>query len=796
MRNAAALTLFALTLTISAALLFVMEPMIAKMLLPLLGGSPGVWNTCMVFFQLTLLLGYLYAHVISTRLSMRRQMFVHALVVALPLLVLPTTVGGRIGTPPEEGQILWLIWILTVVVGLPFFAVCTTSPLMQKWYASLSLSSSSDPYFLFSASNFGSLFGLIAYPFLVEPRWTLSQQSSYWQMGYFALIAFTVACGVFALMSGCNRGARNNSSESGVPGETASAPGEEPSEIDTAAISHAEANAITPRRRLRWLMLTAIPSSLVLGLTTFVTTRMASFPLLWMLPLVVYLLTIIFAFARLPALIYTLLEKALPWVVLGNFVLITTYGIGHSLPNVFVGLPLQLATLFVVGMVFHGKVAADRPATKYLTEYYLIFSLGGVLGSSINALLAPVLLSSPLEYPLILGAALLLFVKGPLRKKSWTIDKFNPTWLVPVVVSLITYIFFSDPSRAYNLSRTGPFSLLMVLFDQGWRLAIPLLICFVLSKSGLQLRIALAILLLISVFVGDQDKNIVYRSRNFFGVCAVLISRPDNSVQMIHDLTVHGKQSMDPALRNEPISYYTHSSPIGTALTKLFGPVERNVLETSKERADTSAKKTLPALAVVGLGTGTSVAYAHPDQVVDLYEINPQVIRVATDPLYFTYLFSAYKRGVRMSFLVGDARLKLQEAPDNKYGVILLDAFSDDIPPLHLMTREALQLYLTKLAPGGIIAYNCSNKYYDLVSVVWNLVNDAHLNALICDDDYYDASHPLRAGSVWVIVSRERETLEQLRVNKSWVTTPYAARPDQPVWTDDYCNPLAFIKGI
>ncbi|HEY9785342.1 MAG TPA: fused MFS/spermidine synthase [Candidatus Obscuribacterales bacterium] len=808
MRNVAALALYAITLAVSAALLFFMEPMIAKMLLPLLGGSPGVWNTCMVFFQLALLLGYLYAHIISTRLNVRQQIILHACVISLPLLFLPVAIAGRVAPPPQEGQIVWLFCTLTVAIGLPFFAVCTTSPLLQKWFANLSLSTSPDPYFLFSASNLGSLFGLIAYPFLIEPRWTLSQQSSYWQTGYLALLILTALCALTHLS------ARESNGESAIDHNTSSrAPSQSQSKSMRCAAegeacysekvhkqaeetalpaadseSGASGNAeriVTPLRRIWWLILAAIPSSLVLGLTTFCTTRMASFPLLWMLPLAVYLLSIILAFARIPAFVCRLFEALMPWLIVISFINVTTSGIGHSMIDVLIALPLQLFTLFVISLTLHARVAGDRPHTRFLTEYYLLFSLGGVLGSAFNALLAPMIFSSPYEYPLVLGAAGLVLIRGPVSKRSWSIDKMIPSWALPALVAFVTFLLFSDPHRALHSSDA---SLAWVIADQTWRVLLPLVIALFLGRTKLQTECSVAAVIVMSTFVGDLDKHPVYRSRNFFGITTVLLNRSDNTALLVNDFTTHGTQSMDPQLRHEPTTYYSRSGPLGRVLSKMFGPPD------SSQTSSASLRK-LPPFAIVGLGAGTCAAYAKPGQNMDLYEINPTVIKVATDPLYFTYLFSAYKRGVKMNFLVGDARIQMQAAPDDGYGIIILDAFSDDIVPLHLLTREALDLYLRKLAPGGILAYHCSSNYYDIVSAIWNLVTDANLHAAVCYDEYYDPKRPLRLGSIWMLVAEDKRTFDQLELGKQWLNSPLKARPHEAVWTDDYHNPLGFIKA-
>lgn len=789
MRNLVALGLYALALTVSATLLFLMEPMIAKMLLPLMGGSPAVWNTCMVFFQLTLLLGYLYAHFVSTRLNEKQQMIVHTVVLLMPLFFLPTSVAGRGAPSPDQDPVIWLLFALALVVGFPFFAVSTSSPLLQSWFAKLNLKSSTDPYFLFTASNFGSLLGLVSYPFLIEPRWTLSEQSRYWMFAYVFLLLLTGLCGFLRMKAAATA---PQSADESPPVQPVPIDGEDQEPRMGSAVDpekapeegDAVAEPVTSRRRWQWIMYTALPSSYVLGLTTYVTVEMAALPLFWVIPLATYLLTIMLAFARLPQIVYRVLGWCLPWLIIANFLLVSISTIGRGVHDVLMGLPLQIITLFVVSLVFHGKVAADRPGTQHLTEYYLLFSVGGMLGSVFNALVAPLIFNAPIEYPLMIGLVFVLAVTNPLRKRSWPTDRYFPAWVLPLVIAVMSYVLFSDPSRDFWL---GVQKIPQVMFfDQGWRLLTPILIALFFAKSKIELRASLLALFLIATIVGSHDPSVMHRNRSFFGVLSVRVLHSVNVVDLLHDTILHGQQSLDPAFRHEPYSYYTGEGTIGLLLTKLFGKPDKPGVEP----IDGSS---LPPYAVVGLGTGTCVAYAHKGQRVDLFEINPRVVRIASDPFYFTYLYSAYKRGVKMNFLLGDARMKMKEVPDNGYELIILDAFSGDAPPLHLMTREALQQYLQKLAPGGIIAYHCSSKYYDMISAVWNLATDAHLHALSCYGDYPDQkSH--KAGSLWVFVSEDKSKLEKVKQKPLWLWTPVDTKPNERVWTDDYCNPTAFLK--
>ena len=389
--------LYSISLFISAFLLFSVQPMVGKMILPKFGGTPSVWNTCMVFFQMLLLLGYSYAHLSIRALGVRRQAIVHIIVILLPLTVLPIYFGEQANPASNQNPSIWLLGQLALVVGLPFFVVSTSAPLLQKWFAKMRGARSKDPYFLYSISNAGSLLALIGYPFLIEPNATLTTQSHFWLAGYILLIILVFFCALFMWRSfrATNHTAHIDEREKSELFKPFKAQDQIQLPIE---VGH--------QQRIKWVLLAMVPSSLMLGVTTHITTDLISAPLLWMIPLALYLLSFIFVFARKPIIPHALMNKAMVYAVLMMPLFFVPFKI------VLLQIPVHLITFFFVCMVCHGTLAQSRPSTKQLTEFYLWISLGGVLGGAFNSLLAPQLFDSVLEYPIMLVASCFLRPTG------------------------------------------------------------------------------------------------------------------------------------------------------------------------------------------------------------------------------------------------------------------------------------------------------------------------------------------------------------------------------------------------
>ncbi len=723
--------LYALTICTSAALLFLVQPMFARMALPLLGGSPAVWNTAMVFFQSALLAGYAYAHAGASRLGVRRHAIWHLLVLLLPLVVLPIAIPAGWSPPVQGNPSLWLLALMVVAVGLPFFAVSTTSPLIQRWFAATGHRHAADPYFLYAASNVGSMVALLSYPIVVEPYLRLEQQSRYWMWGYWVLVGLISIC-VACLWRSKAAGAA------------------EP------ALPAAPPEKITGRRRVRWVLLAFVPSSLMLGVTTYLSSDIAVVPLMWIVPLAIYLLTFILVFARREILSRSLLTRAFP-ILLVALVLLFNLQAAEPIAGLIV---LHLATFFVATMLCHGQLAADRPSSAHLTQFYLWMSVGGVLGGMFNALVAPLIFNSVAEYPLVLMLACLVGLRADGgadrsgRIKDWLWPALLGLGMGGLVLLVQASRFRSDAAIA------------------GLLLGLPTLVCYFFSRRPLRFALGVGAILLAGSLYQREKGTLLYAERSFFGVNRVMLDPTGRYHLLIHGLTQHGRQSLDPARRDEPLTYYSRSGPAGEVLT-LYGR---------------EARKKIGA---VGLGSGSLASYALPGQSWTYYEIDPVVLKLASDPRYFTFLRDS---PAELKVVLGDARLSLGREPDAKFDVMMLDAFSSDAIPVHLITREALSLYLRKLAPGGLLAFHISNLHLDLEPVFANLARDAHLASLIRYDTVLSPEE-LAAGkspSIWLVMARNPDDLTKLAGDPRW--QPARGNDRQAVWTDDYSSLFSVFR--
>jgi hypothetical protein len=730
--------LFAVTAFINAALLFFLEPLIAKMILPHLGGTPAVWNTCMVFFQAVLLAGYAGAHGLATRLRPGRQLAIACGLQALVFLVLPFHLPHSLlrAIPYEANPIPWLLLLLLVVVGLPFFVLAAAGPLLQRWFAGTGHPAAPDPYFLYAASNLGSMLALVSYPWLVEPNLRLFEQAWAWAAGYGLLVALTLGCAV-------------------VLGRSSAAP------LPAARNDEEPDQRVTVGRRLRWVALAFVPSSLMLGVTTYLSTDIATIPLLWVVPLALYLLTFIVVFARRPLLPPRLAGRLLPVSVL---LLILSLLCRDMEPPVVLLVVLHLAALFVAALYCHGLLAADRPPPRRLTEFYLWMALGGVLGGMFNALVAPLVFTQVVEYPLALVLVCLLRVRARPgtggRMRSRLLD-----WVLPLGLGLLT----AGLVRGLQDSGLEPAQLRM-----GLMFGVPAVLGYSFVDRPLRFALGVTAFLLGGLtYTGAQGRPL-HSERSFFGVLRVTRDPSGKFHQLVHGNTIHGRQFIEDSRRREPLSYYHRDGPVG----RFF-----QALEPRLHRA---------RVGVVGLGVGAMAAYAQPKQEWTYYEIDPAVKRLACNPAYFTFLTDCRAR--KLEVLLGDARLRLREAPEAAYDVFVLDAFSSDAVPVHLLTREALRLYLAKLSAHGLLLFHISNRYLDLKPVVANLAQDAGLVCRYREDLSLTAADKAegRDPSQWVLMARSREDLGPLDRTVQWL--PLAGRPNKALWTDDFSNILSIFK--
>jgi len=774
--------LFAVTMFVSAGLLFCVQPMIAKMIMPILGGSPAVWIICMLFFQAMLLGGYVWAHWVTSWSQPRWQAVAQVGLLLLPLLlmILPIRIAAwEIASVPHTGYPTpWLIRVLLLAVGLPFFVLSTTAPLMQKWLADIGHTGGKDPYFLYGASNLGSMLALLGYPLWMEPSFTLGGQSWVWTAGYAVLVLLMLVSATVIWKNGNTASSHPISEHDPSPkiddGES--------SFVDLRSSIHDP--QLSWSRRLRWLVLALVPSSMMLGVTMYLTTDIAPIPLLWVIPLAIYLLTFILVFARWVIVPHRLMVRILPVVAL---VLMFLLFAEDMKPPIWLLIPLHLLMLFTTAMVCHGELARDRPPPARLTEFYLWLALGGVLGGIFNGIIAPLIFRRVLEYPLVIILACLLRpgVSGEwlvvTRRKRWFtthhspltthhlhrwVPQTSPTlldWILPVGLGLLTC------AAVLILPAVG---LRSAQWSVGLMAGIPAVVCYFFVDRPLRFALGLGAIMVAGIFYTGAQGKIIYLERNFFGVVRVTLDRDGEYRQVVHGNTIHGRQSLDPARRHEPLAYFHRSGPIGKAFA-FFNPSHPTA-----------------RVGVIGLGAGSLACYAQPKQHWTFYEIDPAVEYIATH--YFTFLEDC-KAGTP-EVILGDARLRLQEADDGYYDMIVLDAFSSDVVPIHLLTREALQLYLSKLNPVGILCFHCSSRYLELKPVLANLARDAGLICIARED--LNVTEPEKKEgkepSQWVMMAWPGTDLDMLTKRGLWERMP--GQESVRVWTDDYSNILQVFK--
>ncbi len=746
------LVVFSFSMFLSAALLFVVEPMIGKMLMPMLGGTSAVWNTCLVFFQAVLLCGYLYAHASLRFLGRRTQIAVHLALVSTPLLIaglLPLHLPSGWEPPAESNPVGWVLLLLLVVVGLPFFALSATTSVMQRWFADSGRKDADDPYFLYAASNAGSLLGLLAYPLLLEPLLPLHTQSRWWSFAYAVFVAMTAICGLLAW-----RWRTRNARAAAVR-----------MRATEEAVNHG-AEPVAWRARWRWIALAFVPSSLMLGATSAITADVPAIPLFWVLPLAVYLGSFVLVFAKRPPISREWMVERLPFLILAGLI----PAVSQTQFSLAVLLLLYLTVLLGVALVFHGELARTRPAVGHLTEFYLCLSIGGVLGGIFNSLIAPVVFHTVMELPIVLiFAALIRPMPSAGTCGDGTRWAERKDWLLPVALGICMVAVILG--LAHSGIEPGHVETTLVFgYSMLW--------CLSFGRRRMRFTLGLLALWTASWLYAPFGETITAK-RSFFGVYRVRNS-PDGRFRLLfHGGIEHGIQSLDASKSCEPLSYYARNGPGGAAF----------------EQAQ--AKMPHGNWAIVGLGAGAMASYLQPGQTLTFYEIDPLVKEIAEDPHYFTYLDRCAPAA---KIVLGDARLKLRDAPDGRYGLIVLDAFSGDSVPMHLMTKEALAMYVRKLAPGGLIAFHISNLYFDFAPTLGNLAEDAHLAAFVGNDSGLSQAQrdAGKLASDWVVMARNPEDLETLAADRSrpfrW--RPLKGRAGSELWTDDYSNLLGAVKSF
>jgi predicted O-methyltransferase YrrM len=772
--------LFAVAIFTSAMLVFTVEPMVTKLVLPLLGGSAAVWNTAVVFFQAALLGGYAYAHLLQRIQSLRVQLMVHLVLLVIAAGVLPLHVTGLFGEPDTTRPILWLLGVLTLSIGAPFAVLSATAPLLQAWYARVRAGQpdAANPYALYAASNLGSFISLLAYPVLVEPLLTLKGQALGWTLGYG--LFFVLA----AMLAAYSWGTR------------AAPP---PAPLERSA-------PIPWRTKLVWVLLAAAPSSLMLGVTQHLTTDIASVPFLWIIPLALYLLTFVIAFSEKPALKFstTVLLQAV-------FVSLCAWLLPFSTAYWALLFVIHLGTFFFTALMCHQGLAARRPLPDRLTEFYLLLSLGGVVGGAFNALLAPVIFETVREYPLVLLLALfarpapeptdkLIYVddasklsgpRKPLRQLGLTLMSFlfgrrespreglaayNRPNALNAYFLLTCIVLALMPPGIYWMLNKDPellrgFSWKMAADTSYGFFAVAGVLAFFLRRQRALMIIALTVLTICAHAVSGRY-NWIAGDRSFFGILRVATYTDPTLGEvhmLLHGTTLHGSEIVDGPRRCQPMLYYAKVTPLGQAM----------------ERVQFERPEGVTA-GVVGLGTGSMAAYVRPQDRLTYFEIDPLVPEFSRNPQLFNFVDQC-SSGAPINIVMGDARLSLAKEPAGKYDILIIDAFSSDAVPTHLLTVEALQIYLKALKPDGVVVLHLSNRNLEITKPA--IAAAAALHAPALHQIYYeDENQPanVEASTEALMLSPTEAGIASFRPDPRW--TPPPSTNGVRAWTDDYTN--------
>ena len=731
--------LYWLTLFVNAALLFIIEPMVAKMILPLLGGSPAVWNTCLLFFQGCLLIGYAYAHYASSWLGIKRHAWIHLGLVFAAMLTLPIALPMQWFARPTDNPSELVLGSLTVSIGFPFLVITAGGPLLQKWFAQCRHSAARDPYFLYAASNAGSLVGLLAYPILLEPHLTLSQQSRYWLYGYVALSTLIALCWLAFLRSGSGR--------------------VEPTVNDLIETSQARDGKITisVKRRLRWVFWSFVPSSMLCGVTTYITTDVVAAPLLWVISLAAYLFSFIVVFNGARWVTGALMVRSQAFLLLGAALTIAM----NATSPAYLVLPVHLLAFLTTAMICHGRLAEDRPPVIYLTDFYLWISVGGVLGGLFNALLAPQIFDGVYEYPLMMIAAAVTRPFVVTANGSAARQKMD--WLLPLLLYAAMGVLITFSRTVPALARAN---LSLMIFG------ITGIICLSFAYRPVRFGMGFIALFLIAAIFPKPQGQELFRGRSFYGAYRATYDARNNRYLLFHGTTIHGAQNAEPSKRLKPSTYYHSTSPVGQVLTA------------------SARNGSAHNIAVVGLGAGALACHGAGGQSFTFYEIDPLVERIARDEDLFTFMRDCPPK---IDVVIGDARLSLASTPDRHFDIFVLDAFSSDVIPVHLLTREAIELYLRKTAFDGVLLIHISNRYMDLAPVLDRLAKELNLVALIQDDFNLPAelSAEGKTASRWILLARDHHSVGRFTHETGWRQLDGNRGGD--LWTDEYSNVLKIL---
>jgi hypothetical protein len=735
-RNRLILLVYTAAIFTSALLLFSVQPLFTKMVLPRLGGSPAVWSVAMVFFQSLLLGGYAYAHYLMQIRNRMVPVAVHLVLLVIALLTLPLSIANGWGEPPTSGYAFWLLGLFAVSIGLPFFALAANNPLLQAWFVRTGHPNGPDPYFLYASSNIGSFLALLSYPVLLEPMFTLRTQNLIWTCGYGLLILLIAGCGVLLLRSPANI-------------------------VVEAASDDADAPALSWALRARWIFLAAVPSGLLIAVTAHISTDVAAAPLLWVLPLSLYLLTWVLVFQSRPLLPHKWVLMLQPLAISGVIVLLAVGGE----QNLLLTLGGHLLCFFVIAMACHGELARTRPPSRYLTGFYVALSFGGMVGGLFAGLLAPFMFSWIAEYPILLALAALCRPPVGERLPQWS--RWYWPFLAALAVALIAPSYSSgkvftwmDDHRVWVIGAVGVLSALLALGLNAnrWKIFATVIVALVLIRAY------------------PSDDGRVETVRSFFGVHKIVVTPNGQYHVLMHGTTIHGAEKFrnddtSPVTgRPEAITYYHKDGGIGQAISAI------------RERKGGPIR-----VAVIGLGAGTLTCASEPGEDWKFFEIDQSMVDTARDPKYFTFIQNCEPD---LKPVIGDARLTFAKEPDGIYDLIIVDAYSSDAIPIHLATEEAMEIYKQKLAPQGAVVMHVSNRHLELSSVVVGIADANDLKSWVYSEDSGRDNEYIFSTSV-VVSAREEADVGALASSDKWALTE--AEDHQRVWTDDYSNVLGAV---
>jgi hypothetical protein len=735
-RNRLVLVVYTSAIFVSALLLFSVQPLFTKMVLPRLGGSPAVWSVAMVFFQSLLLAGYAYAHFLMQIKNRAILVAVHLVLLLVAILTLPLSVASSWGEPPTSGYAFWLLGLFAVSIGLPFFALAANNPLLQAWFVRTGHPAGPDPYFLYASSNIGSFLALLSYPVLLEPMFTLRTQNLIWTGGYGLLILLIAGCGALLLRSPALAMADRETEET-------------------------EAPAPSRMLRARWIFLAAVPSGLLIAVTAHISTDVAAAPLLWVLPLSLYLLTWVLVFQSRPLLPHKWMLMIQPLAIAGVIVLLALGGER----NLLLTLGGHQLCFFLIAMACHGELARTRPAAKYLTGFYVALSFGGMVGGLFAGLIAPFAFSWVAEYPILLALAALC---RPVAREWWPAwSRWYWPFLAALAIALIVPAYregaistWLEDHRVWVAGGVGALAALVALGLNASRWKI--------------FATAVVALALIRVYPSDDGR--VVTARSFFGVHKIVVTPHGQYHVLMHGTTIHGAEKFQNddgspiEGRPEPISYYHKGGGIGRAITAI------------RERKGAPLR-----VAVIGVGAGTLTCASEPGETWKFFDIDQTMVDTAKDPKYFTYIRNC---APDVKPVIGDARLTFAKEPDGIYDVIIVDAYSSDAIPIHLATQEAMKIYKSKLAPQGAVVMHVSNRHLELESVVVGIADANDLKSWVYNEDSGRDDEYIFATDV-VVSAREEADVGALASSDKWTETE--PTDGQRVWTDDYSNILGAV---